>query len=267
MMDDKMKDMHLVFLGTNGWYATPLANTVCALIETPKRYIVLDAGDGIWRLDRYVTDKAKPIDIFLSHFHLDHTIGLHIQPKFRLMKNKMRIFGQPGTKKWLGLLVNNPFTASFDLLKKQGYDVQINELREGENKIDEYSVRCAPLVHADPCWGFRFEIPRQDDKKFILSYCTDTGPCENLVALSRSADVLITECGMLPGTPSSPSWPHLNPEMAAQAAKEAGVGRLFLTHFAAHLYETEEKRLESQAAARKIFPGSTAAMDGMSVSL
>lgn len=253
-----MADLRLVFLGTNGWYATPLANTVCALVETPSRYIVLDAGDGIWRLDKYATDKTKPIDIFLSHFHLDHTIGLHIQPKFRMMKNKFRIFGMPGTKKWLGLLVASPFSASYDLLRKQGFDVEVRELHEGENKIDEYSVRCAPLVHADPCWGFRFDLNGK-----IISYCTDTGPCDNLGALAKNADIFITECGLLPGRPSSPAWPHLNPEMAAEAARAAGVKRLYLTHFAAHLHETKGKRLESQAAARKIFSASFAAMDGM----
>ncbi len=255
-----MTDMRLVFLGTNGWYATPLANTVCALIETPKRYIVLDAGDGIWRLDEYAVDSSKPIDIFLSHFHLDHTIGLHIQPKFRLMKNKIRIFGMPGTKKWLGALVASPYTASYDMLRKSGFDVQINELREGDNRIDEYSVRCAPLVHADPCWGYRFELGGK-----TIAYCTDTGPCENLGALAKNADILITECGLMSGQPSSPSWPHLNPEMAAQAAKDAGAGHLYLTHFAANLCKTKGDRLQTQAAARRIFSASTAAVDRMSI--
>jgi ribonuclease BN (tRNA processing enzyme) len=125
-------------------------------------------------------------------------------------------------------------------------------------------------VHADPCWGFRFELDAgegQAPAKKILSYCTDTGPCDNLVALSRNADVLITECGLLPGAPSPPSWPHLNPEMAAEAAKAAGVKKLFLTHFAANLYETKEARLQAQAAARGIFTDSTATMDGMQVEL
>ena len=259
--------LKLTFLGTNGWYATPLANTVCALIETPKRYIVLDAGDGIWRLDQHVTNPDKPIDLFLSHFHLDHTVGLHIQPKFRELKNKIRIFGQPGTRKALDTLVNHPFTAPYSMLKTIGIEVEIKELKEGENKIDEYSVRCAPLIHADPCWGFRFSLPRGDGTNLILSYCTDTGPCENMLRLSKDADILITECGLLPGQPCPPSWPHLNPEMAAEAAKTAGAKRLFLTHFAANLHDTKKKREESQAAARKIFAQSFAAMDEMSVDI
>ena len=100
MSGEKLK---LTFLGTNGWYATKEGNTICTLIETAERYIVLDAGDGIHRLDEFAKDENKPADIFLSHFHLDHIIGLHIQPKFHF-KNKIRIFGQPGTKKILDVL-------------------------------------------------------------------------------------------------------------------------------------------------------------------
>ncbi|PIT84045.1 MBL fold metallo-hydrolase [Candidatus Micrarchaeota archaeon CG10_big_fil_rev_8_21_14_0_10_45_29] len=252
--------MKLIFLGTNGWYSTSTGNTVSALITAPERYIVLDAGDGIQHLDKYVKDN-KPIDIFLSHFHLDHVIGLHIQPKFRFMKNKFRIFGQPGTKKWLNILVNNPFTASYALLKKQGFDVSIHELREGENKIDEYTVHTAPLVHADPCWGFRFEIMCEKEKK-IISYCTDTGPCENIVKLSKNADALITECGLLPGEPIPVSWPHMNPEDGAKLAKEANVKKLIFTHFAPHKYLDVKMRENAQAEARKIFPNAFAATDG-----
>jgi ribonuclease BN (tRNA processing enzyme) len=48
------------FLGTNGWYDTATGNTVCILIETGKYDIVLDAGNGIHRLDGYVSGR-KPL--------------------------------------------------------------------------------------------------------------------------------------------------------------------------------------------------------------
>ena len=74
--------MKIVFLGTNGWYSTGLGNTPCILVESEKFYIILDAGDGIYKLDNYIK-KDKPIIMFLSHLHMDHIIGFHILNKFR----------------------------------------------------------------------------------------------------------------------------------------------------------------------------------------
>jgi len=250
--------MKIIFLGTNGWYPTETGNTVSVLVDTPSRYIVLDAGDGIHRLDKYATDVNKPVDIFLSHFHLDHTIGLHIQPKFHF-KNKIRIFGQQGAKEILDTLVNKPFTASFELLRKKlGFQISVHELSEGENKIDEYIVHAAPLVHADPCWGFRFKLGGK-----ILCYCTDTGPCENFDMLAKNSDMLITECSNLSADSFDAGWPHLNPQLAAQIAKKAGCKKLVLSHFAAHKYTTLQKRLEAEADAKKIFENTIAARDGL----
>lgn len=272
---DKMEELNmplkLTFLGTNGWYSTEVGSTVCALIETPDRYIVLDAGEGMHKLDEYATDQNKPVDVFLSHFHLDHIIGLHIQPKFNF-RNEMRIFGQTGTKEILGKFVNHPFTAPISMLKTK---ISVHDLKEGKNTIEPptgvkgkpYNVVCAPLVHSDTCWGFRFELIDEEGKAKILSYCTDTGPCENIVALSDAADAIITESGLLPGEMISPSWPHLNPETAAKMANEAGCKKLILTHFAAHKYVTHGKRFEAQQAARVIFENTFAAIDGMEIEI
>ncbi len=73
--------MKITFLGTNGWYDTSTGNTICILVETDKYNIVLDAGNGLYKIDRYISSE-KPVYLFLSHFHLDHIIGLHILGKF-----------------------------------------------------------------------------------------------------------------------------------------------------------------------------------------
>lgn len=266
--------MKITFLGTNGWYATKTGNTVCAVIETSFNYIVLDAGDGLYRLDSVATNKNKPIAIFLSHFHLDHLIGLHIQPKFHFEK-EVRIFGQPGTKKVLAELIAEPYTAPFSRIKTK---VSIQELKEGKNSIEiasspsasrpifgasndkQYNVTCLPLIHADPCWGFRFEV---DNK--IIAYCTDTGPCDNLIELGKDADILILECAFLSGAPLSKDWPHLNPEVAAELAKKAKCKELILTHFDASRYDTLKKRKDAEKVAKKTFPNTLAATDMMCV--
>ena len=64
----------IIFLGTNGWYDTDTGNTICILIDSPLFTIILDAGNGIAKLDRYA-DFNKPAYLFLSHFHLDHIAG------------------------------------------------------------------------------------------------------------------------------------------------------------------------------------------------
>lgn len=68
--------MKIVFLGTNGWYDTATGNTICIFAETDDYIIILDAGNGLYKLNKYSGIK-KPAYIFLSHFHLDHLIGFH----------------------------------------------------------------------------------------------------------------------------------------------------------------------------------------------
>ena len=242
-----------------------------AVIVSPAgRSMLIDAGEAAWDSDdgatlvaayvRAVLGCARLDYAVLSHFHLDHTFGLHLLPKLAALK-RIEIYGQPGTRKVLARLLNHPFTAPPAELEGIGLEVGVHELKHGRNRIKgaDYSVVAAPLVHADPCWGYRFEAEGKS-----VAYCTDTGACRNIVELARGADALITECGLLPGMEGDSEWPHLAPETAASLAREAGCKRLFLSHFAAHLYKTMEGRKKAERAARKIFPRTFAARDGAS---
>ncbi|MCX8197004.1 MAG: ribonuclease Z [Candidatus Micrarchaeota archaeon] len=256
---DKIK---VKFFGTNGWYTTETGHTVCATISFGKSTIILDAGEGLTRLEKEKNGKRK-FFLFLSHFHLDHVFGLHVLPKLTKMK-KIKIFGQPGTKKILAQLLNHPFTASPKELEEIGLEVDIHEISPWKKKKigENIEVIAAPLVHADPCFGFRFEL---GSKK--IAYCTDTGSCKNIYLLAKNADMLITECGLLPGQKTSSDWPHMSPEAAAKIAKKAKCKMLCLTHFIAHLYKTKETREEAQRAAQKIFQPTVAAHDGMELEI
>jgi ribonuclease BN (tRNA processing enzyme) len=66
--------MKITLMGTNGWYATETGNTLSILIQGTEHSIVLDAGDGIHKLDQYLEEEKK-LHLFLSHFHLDHLAG------------------------------------------------------------------------------------------------------------------------------------------------------------------------------------------------
>ena len=218
------------FLGTNGWYDTPAGNTTCILIETPDITVVLDAGSGLWKLDR-VAPMDLPVHLFLSHFHLDHLFGLHTLNKFAL-HHVLSIYGQPGTREILATLVNPPFTVGLHDLP---FPVHIIERDEGDYP-DPFKVSCRYLRHSTPCMGYRITLGKK-----TIAYCPDTGYCENAVVLARNADLLIAECALRPGE-ESPEWPHLNPETAIRIAREAGAKRLALVHFDARAYPSSEDR-------------------------
>ena len=252
--------MRIVFLGTNGWFSTPTGNTNCVLVDAKERYVLFDAGDGIHRLAESAPDTSRPLDIFISHFHLDHIIGLHQLCRFRY--RKIRIFVQPKGKKIVEFVVNRPFT---DALKDLP-NVEVRELAVGRNEISDsagtYAVTADWLLHADPCMGFRVELQEKGRRKAV-AYCLDSGPCDAIKGLSAGADLLITECGNTPGEENDPAWPHMNPELAAGLARDAKAKALALTHFAAHKYPALSDRKAALKAAKAIFPNTVCASDGL----
>ena len=140
--------MKIHFLGTNGWHDTETGETPCILIDAKEAYIVLDAGNALRKIDRHISDTKKPIYLFLSHFHLDHTNGLHILLKFKFPQG-MTLFGQPGTEKVMKVFLAKPFTGSAELVNKK-MPFEIKDLKEGKNKVGGIEVETAYLVHADP---------------------------------------------------------------------------------------------------------------------
>ena len=253
--------MKLHFLGTNGWYDSATGETPCALIDSKEAYIVLDAGNSLRKLGDHIQDPKKPILLFLSHFHLDHVFGLHILPKFAFPQG-MTIYGQPGTKAALSRLLSPPFAAPVEELCKR-MRLEVRDLEIGENSIKlpkgRLDLDMRYLIHKDPCVGYAFAL---EGKKVV--YCTDTGVCDNMDALAKGADILITECSWRQRN-QSPDWPHLAPEDAAETAKKAGAKRLILTHLDALQYQSLSERKEAESKAKSIFPATILASDDMTV--
>jgi len=243
----------VIFLGTNGWFDTDTGNTTCVLVETGSEYIVLDAGFGLNKLDRYIHD-AKPIYLFLSHFHLDHIIGLHTLAKFQFNQG-IHIYGQKGTEDILNRIVNNPFTLPFSKLP---YPIEVFDLPNDEMKLP-FNVETAILDHSSPTLGFRFSIGEK-----VITYCTDTGYCANAIRLSKDADLLIAECSYKIGEENE-HWPHLNPGSASRLAITAAAKKLAMMHFDPSRYNCLEERNKAEIHAKGCFINSFVAMDDMKI--
>jgi ribonuclease BN (tRNA processing enzyme) len=245
--------MKVTFLGTNGWYDSVTGNTCSALVQSKDYDIIFDAGNGIAKADRYITQK-KPVFLFISHLHIDHIAGLHTLVKFRFREG-LNICVQAGCEKLLNAFVAEPFTVPFDQMP---FPVKIHGLHEGLNSLP-FPVECQPLVHPVPCYGFRIKIDGR-----VISYCTDTGVCDNAIRLAHDADLYISECSLRPGE-ESPGWPHLNPDEAIGIARKANAKRLVFTHFGAENYKTLAEREEVQKRFEVDCPGLVAATDGLTI--
>lgn len=247
--------MKVIFLGTNGWFDTGTGNTVSILVKTKTCNIILDAGFGLAKADRYL-DKKLPTYIFLSHLHLDHIVGLHTLAKFRFPKG-LTIYVTREMISSLRRFIAHPFTIP---IKNLLFKLRIQAASE-RFKIGNIRVMTAPLKHVSKCLGYRIEVENK-----TITYCTDTGICPGIFKLAKNTDLLIAECA-LRHKQDHGGWPHLAPEDAAMIAQKARVRTLVLTHFDADNHPTKQHRKRAQTHARKIFHKTVAAVDGLTLSL
>jgi len=256
--------MKIVFLGTNGWYTTPTGNTPCILIDSKDGYVVFDAGNGIYKLDKYITQE-KPIALFISHFHIDHISGLHTLAKFNF-KQGIDIYVGEGRAKDFETLVNPPFTIGYKPKAENVFNLQteirLHELPEGENEVS-FPVFVTKLHHAYGGNGYRTTL---EGRK--IAYTGDCGLTDHVIELAGGVDLLIAECSNIKTQDGNDNkWGHMDPVQAATLAKEASVKQLVLTHFDATQYLTIESRKEAEAKAKEIFPNTTAAIDDLEILL
>ncbi len=71
--------MELTVLGSAGWIPVGKRETACYAVRAGKSLLLLDAGTGVGKLlgeSEALLHNIDEVHIILSHFHLDHVIGL-----------------------------------------------------------------------------------------------------------------------------------------------------------------------------------------------
>ena len=217
--------MRLDLIASGGWIPTSERETCCLLARDGDHALIIDAGTGIATLVEHpeLLEGVRQVDILLTHFHLDHVIGLAYLPGLaldarpRLFGPGSELYGRP-TEEILGRLIGPPLFGAevSDLLDSCG------ELREGTQQLDGFAITCrAQRRHPDPTLAIRL-----GDE---LAYCTDTAVDEGNVEFARGTRVLAHEAWCTEEAPADKAG-HSSAREAATIALRAGVRSLVLIH-------------------------------------
>ncbi len=138
-----------------------------------------------------------------------------------------------------------------------------------EDKLEEMGINRGPwlkkLKKEDKMVWEDKEI-RIEDVGYVkeglkVVYSGDTAPCDNIIKISKNADLLIHDGTFLEEDVGSKA--HADVKEAARLAKKAGVKKLILTHISRRY--TDPKELEDQA--REVLPDAVVARDMMKIKL
>lgn len=247
-----MTVMKLVFLGTAGYHPADTRHTSCAML--PEIGVVIDAGTAFYRVrERIVTDT---LDIFLTHGHLDHTMGLTFLLNVMRGKSLKRVTVHGEAAKLASLRDHLFHPDLFPVLPA----VEWHELTGPVELPDGGRVSWWPQRHPGGSIGFRFDWPGRS-----LAWVTDTTAAvdADYVPHIENADVLCHECNFADGQESFAELTgHSCATPVAQVAARAKVGRLMLMHFDPLM---PADRPVDLARIRAVFPRTDVSADGLSI--
>ncbi len=182
--------MRLHCLGTTGYHPSPTRHTACYYL--PDLSLVLDAGTGMFRLTELLKQEPREtLDIFLSHAHLDHVIGLtFLLDTFAVTTLKqVRVFGI-GVK--INAIRDHLFSEHlFPLLSPQIEFISLDEHASPLELVSGTRLSWFPLEHPGGSIGMRLDM---QDKS--MAYVTDTvaRPESGYVRQIADVDLLLHEC-------------------------------------------------------------------------
>jgi ribonuclease BN (tRNA processing enzyme) len=258
----------IVPLGTGGYFPTRRRATASVLVRGERTALLFDAGTGVGRLlepeFRRQLEGVDCLNILLSHYHLDHVIGLTWLPK--VWQSRVRIFApseplvDARAQDALNRLTGTPlFALPLDRFPSPTEVVSVTS--EAPLEIGEFSVRVLRQRHSGGSAGFRV-----DDR---FAYVTDTDPGERHVAFLNGVEVAFmdafydsAEYAAAGGAPGE-RLDHGSNAGVAAVAREAGVGTLGLVHINPS-YDAERCQAMLEES-RTIFAPTLMPEDGMSI--
>jgi ribonuclease Z len=260
-------DLDVLFIGTAGSAPSARRALPATLVRRGGDRLLFDCGEGTQRQLLKSIGLVELEEVFITHFHADHWLGLPGMLKTFSLRGRERpltVYGPPGLKAL--------FNALRVVIGKNTYPLKLVELDPGEElKRDGYLIAPFSVEHRVTAYGYalveeerpgRFDDakarelgvefgpdfgrlqrgetvngvspdqvmgPPRPGRKVVLS--GDTSPTERMKVIAHGADLLIHEATFLDEEAErARETAHSTALAAARLAADAGVKMLALTH-------------------------------------
>ncbi len=248
-------------------------NTSCVEVRCGDHLLIFDAGSGLRHLGATLVNGQAPadIDLFFSHCHIDHLIGLPFfapvfdeQRRIQLWAGGLQPSG--GLKGAVDKLMSFPlFPIGTDTAKGI---CAFNDFTRGDvlKPHDGIVIRTAMLDHPGGATGYRIEYGGQ-----AICYLTDndlgTGaPDPAIVALAKDAALIITDTTYTNAELAAhEGWGHSSWQQAIRFADAANVKTLCLFHHDPDHDDAMMDRIAAEAASTRA--GTIVAREGLVLDL
>jgi phosphoribosyl 1,2-cyclic phosphodiesterase len=248
-------------------------NTPCVEVRCGDRILIFDGGTGIRPLgNSLIKDrKAKELNLFFTHVHIDHVSGLPFFAPFFAEDHHLHLWAgnllpSHRLEDVVRKLISSPlFPIEVEVFKAH---IEYHDFRAGEAlaPFPDVTMRTEALDHPDGATGYRVDFAGRS-----VAYITDTESRsaqidENIIALAHKADLMIFDATYTDDELSSRiGWGHSTWRQGIRLANAAGAKTLCLFHHDPDHNDAFMDQIGGEAAAAR--PGTIVAREGLTLTL
>jgi len=232
------------------------SNTSCLRIDIGKNIVIIDCGSGLIQFAADMKEsnagenEKQPVDILISHLHLDHIVGLPMCHLLWKKDNNVRIFTQSRDERPLDEQI-------FGLFKPPYWPVNLAEMNNAQliSILDEDSfmlgedIKVTPVSARHPDDTMSFRIDAENKSVVHLLDCEveeDFKGEDKLIELCRDADLVIFDGAYMPEDyPTKQGYGHSHYKMGIKLAELSGCKRVIFAHLA---YDYTDETLQRFSA-------------------
>ena len=261
------------------------------LLRAGGERILFDCGEGTQQQLLRSAGLPELDAIFITHFHLDHWLGLFGMLKtfdLRARERPLTVYGPPGLKALFSML--RP------VIGRAGYPLSLVELEPHEEvRFAGYTIAPFPVRHRVEAYGYAFveddrpgrfdadaaralgvaegpdfgrlqrgepvggvrpeQVVGEDRPGRRIVYSGDTAPCQAVEVFADGADLLVHEATFLSDERDrARETGHSTAAQAAELARDAGVRLLALCHLSTRYFPRDIRDEAREVFANTVVP-------------